>query len=72
MKFLKKELVKFIVNEGQSLNKNEQEYIQLMKSTIHCGMQVIPQWLEGWKDRQKEKEQEQANQCTLGRRSIKP
>ncbi|KAF8449188.1 hypothetical protein L210DRAFT_3500700 [Boletus edulis BED1] len=97
MKSLKKELAKFIVDEAQSLNKNEQEYVQLVKSAIAYvsdgmqdtepskfvfpiapqGVQVVPQWLQGWKDGQKEKEQEQvydpiANQRMSGRGSIEP
>ncbi|KAF8128393.1 hypothetical protein EV363DRAFT_1170545, partial [Boletus edulis] len=75
MKSLKKELAKFIINKGQLLNKNKQEYVQLMKSAIAYisdgmqdtepsefmypaaphGVQVKPQWLQGWKDRQNEK-----------------
>ncbi|KAF8119137.1 hypothetical protein EV363DRAFT_1203395 [Boletus edulis] len=34
MKSLKKELAKFIVDEAQSLDKNEQQYVQLVKSAI--------------------------------------
>ncbi|KAF8141782.1 hypothetical protein EV363DRAFT_1392210 [Boletus edulis] len=85
MKSLKKELAKFIINEAQSLNKNEQEYVQLVKSAIAYvsnsmqntkpskfvfptapqSVQVVPQWLQGWKDRQKEKEQEQGEYSTV-------
>ncbi|KAF8432123.1 hypothetical protein L210DRAFT_3507609 [Boletus edulis BED1] len=97
MKSLKKELAKFIIDEAQSLNKNKQEYVQLMKSTIAYvsdgmqdiepsefvfpttpqGVQVVPWWLQGWKDGQKEKEHEQvydpiANQRMSGRGSIEP